>query len=277
MGSRIAAKLADAGHEVHTWDRRGDAAPELDGRVRRASTPAELAARVEVAFSVLVDDDAVREVVLESGLLASLPDRAVFADLSTTSPELVGELARAGAESGVDVLDVEMSGSTPQVESGELVLLVGGEEAVLNRARPVLEALAKTILLIGPHGAGASMKLAVNIALGVEMQAIAEAIAFGEAAGIERGTLLDAFDQLAVVAPAHKPKLENARQDEYPVAFALRLMRKDFELALDRAKEVGIDLPATRASAQACAAAAEAARDDEDFSVVIRLMESQPA
>jgi 3-hydroxyisobutyrate dehydrogenase-like beta-hydroxyacid dehydrogenase len=277
MGSRIAAKLLEAGHEVHVWDRSPEAGAELVGLgAMRAETPTELATRIDVGFSVLATDDAVRAVVIDSGLLASLPDGAVFADLSTTSIELAVALGAAGRDAGIDVLDIEMSGSTQMVEAGKLVLFVGGDVDVLQRVRPLLDPIAGTILHMGPHGAGAKMKLAVNLLLGVEMEAIAEAIAFGEAVGLDRDRLLEGLEHVAVISPAHVSKLANAQKNEYPVAFALRLMHKDFGLILRSARELGLELPATVASAEVCAIADEAAASDEDFSAVIRQLETNP-
>jgi 3-hydroxyisobutyrate dehydrogenase-like beta-hydroxyacid dehydrogenase len=247
MGSRIVDRLQDHGHEV-----------------------VDDAAAADVVFTVVPDDDAVRVAAIDSGLLASLRDGAIYADLSTTSPGLVEELATHAREAGVDFLDVEMSGSTPQVESGELALLVGGDEHVLERIRPVLEPLATSIVHMGPVGAGSKMKLVVNTLLGDGMQALAEAIGLGEAIGLDRGKLLDGLSELAVVAPAHKPKLENVKKDEYPVAFALRLMQKDFGLVLDEAANAGVAMPATQASAAACADALDHADEDVDFSFVAR-------
>src|SRR5262245_42042802 len=146
MGSRVAAKLLDAGFEVHVWDRRPEAVLELGARgARVALSPAELATRVGAAVSVLADDEAVRETVIEGGVLSSLASGSLFADLSTTSVELALELAELGREAEVDVLDVEMSGSTPQVEAGELVLFAGGDRAVLSRAHPLLEPISRAI------------------------------------------------------------------------------------------------------------------------------------
>jgi 3-hydroxyisobutyrate dehydrogenase-like beta-hydroxyacid dehydrogenase len=255
MGSRIAERLQGAGHEVRTGD-----APEL-------------APQVDVLFTVLPNDDVVREVVLEGGVLPLLKDGAVFADLSTTSIELAEELGAAGLAAGADVLDIEMSGSTPQVESGELHLLVGGDADVLERIRPVLEPLSQSIHLLGPHGAGAKMKLAVNLMLGVEMQALAEAIAFAEATGLDRSTVLDTLEQMAVVSAAHKPKIDNARKGIYPVTFALRLMSKDLDLIHETASELGLELPAAQAAGEVFATELAQAEKDEDFSAVIRLME----
>lgn len=229
MGSRIVERLRQHGHDI--VDDPGSA---------------------EVVFTVLPDDEDVREVVLDGGLFGKLTSGAVFADLSTTSPGLVEELAAHARAAGVAILDIEMSGSTPQVETGELILLVGGEEETLDRIRPVLETFAETIVLMGPIGAGSKMKLVVNPLLGVGMEALAEAIGLGEALGLDRDTLLEALEQMAAVAPAHRGKLANVRHDEYPVAFALRLMHKDFGLVL------------------AAAEALDAADGDVDFSFVAR-------
>jgi 3-hydroxyisobutyrate dehydrogenase-like beta-hydroxyacid dehydrogenase len=247
MGSRIVEKLQEGGHDV-----------------------VDDVAAADVVFTVLPNDDAVREVVFDGDLLSKLKDDAVYVDLSTTSPELVEELGRAAADVVADFLDVEMSGSTPQVESGELALLVGGDGAVLDRIRPVLDNFSKTIVHMGPVGAGAKMKLVVNTLLGDGMQALAEAIDLGEAVGLDRTKLLDGLGELAVVAPAHKPKLENVRKGEFPVAFALRLMHKDFGLVLDQAAEHGVSMPATQASAAANEAALHEADGDVDFSYVAR-------
>jgi 3-hydroxyisobutyrate dehydrogenase len=263
MGSRVKARLLEAGHDVRTWDRSAQPLEALG----------DVVANVDVVFTVLSDDDAVREVVLGSGLLGSLRDDAVYVDLSTTSPALVEELDSAAREAGVDFLDVEMSGSTPQLESGELALLIGGDAAILERVRSFLDSLSKSIHLMGPVGAGAKMKLAVNVALGVGMEAIAEALAFAEGVGLDRAKVIDTFKELAVVAPAHRGKLDHAADDDYPVEFALRLMAKDFRLVLDQ----GIELPATKASAEVADAALAEADDDVDFSVVIRQLEQRAA
>lgn len=265
MGSRVAQRLLDAGHEVRTWDRRDQSL--------RAVT--EIAAEVDVVFTVLANDEAVREVVLGTGLLESLREGAVFVDLSTTSPELVEELAKAPRAAGADILDVEMSGSTPALDAGELVLLVGGDEDVLERVRPFLDPLSKSIHLMGPLGAGAKMKLAVNIVLGVGMEALAEAIVFAEGVGLDRATVLETFGHLAVVAPAHHGKLEHAAKNDYPVEFALRLMAKDFGLVLAHAEEHGVELPATKASAEVSERALAVSNEDEDFAIVIRQLEQE--
>jgi SpoVK/Ycf46/Vps4 family AAA+-type ATPase len=151
-------------------------------------------------------------------------------------------------------------------------MFVGGERAAHGRCRPILDVIGRATLYMGPSGAGATMKLVVNSLLGVGMQALAEAIALGERAGLDREALLDALGQTAVLTPGQKAKLENARRESYPVAFALRLMWKDLGLVLRLAQEHAVSMPAT-AAAHEVLAIERAKGLEEDFSAVIRTVE----
>jgi 3-hydroxyisobutyrate dehydrogenase len=274
MGNRVARRFLGAGFAVCVRDRDQDAVAELVACGARSSeSSTTLAEQVDAMFPLLENDAAVREVVIDSGLLGVLPAGGMSADLSTTSTELASELVEVGTELGVGVLDIAMSGSTEQVEAGELVLLVGGDEALLEEMRPLLASIVKTVSHLGGPGAGTNMKLVVNTMLGVEMQALAEAIAFGEAVGLDRDRTLDAFEELAVLAAATGQSSQNGRRDEHSFAFALRLMHKDFGLIFDRAAASGLELPAAAASAAVCASTLEAEDEDVDFSAVIREMQ----
>jgi 3-hydroxyisobutyrate dehydrogenase len=275
MGSRIAAKLLAEGFDVTVWDRQLDARGPLEERgARTAETPRELAERVDIVLASLTDDDAVREVGLGgTGALAGLHPGSLYIECSTVSPETIQELVEAARRRDASVVDASISGSTQQVEDGVVLVLAGGDADAVERARSVLEPWSKAVLHMGPSGSGAATKLAVNVILGVGMQAIAEAIVIGEAQGVQREKLIDALGQTAVIADAHRAKLENAKKDQYPVAFAAQLMRKDFQLVLDRARERGVELPATEAAARAAHGEGSRVRGDEDFSVIVRGME----
>jgi 3-hydroxyisobutyrate dehydrogenase-like beta-hydroxyacid dehydrogenase len=273
MGSRFAGRLAEAGWSTTVWDRERPVADEVAG----ATVADDLGALARAAGVVLLsvaDDDAVREVAL-GGLLDAMPRDAVLIDLSTVAPATSRELAEAGAARGVHVLDAAVSGSTPQAEAGEVVMFVGGDEAVLERCRPILETLAKAVVHMGAHGAGTATKLSVNTLLGVGVQALAEAIALGEAGGLDRDRLLDALARTAVVPEALRGKLENARSDDYPVAFALRLMVKDFALVTRQAELEGVSMPVVEAAELVARETLAHSTEDEDFSVVIRRAERQ--
>jgi len=205
-------------------------------------------------------------------------------EMSTASPDTSRTLHRMGIERGIDVLDVAISGSTPAAEQGTLTLLGGGDAKTFDACQPIFSAVAKQYFHLGPSGSGTAMKLVVNTLLGVNMQAIAEAVAFGEKARLDRELLLEVLAKTAVVSPGHQNKLLRAESDDYSPQFPLKFMNKDFKLILERASELGAPMLATAAALQ-INAARTALNGDEDFSSVISEMErmarvhgsSQPA
>jgi 3-hydroxyisobutyrate dehydrogenase len=282
MGSRMARRLLDAGYSLGVYDRTQEhMEPLARAGARRATSPSELAAGSDIVISMLSNDEAVREVMFgDQDVLTGAKPGSILVDMSTVSPETSRAVRDAAGRCSVYVLDATVSGSTPLAEQGSLVIFVGGDNAAFQRCKPIFDVLGKSVYYMGPSGAGTTMKLVVNTLLGLEMQAIAEAIAFGEKAGLPKGELLDVLAQTAVIAPAHAPKLDNARREEYPANFALPLMHKDFGLILQHAAELDVPMPATAAAYQmANAELALRQREgdgqaaEEDFSAVIKLME----
>src|SRR4029077_18968479 len=206
------------------------------------------------------------------GLMAVAPRGTIVLEARTVSPKTSRALHALGADRGIEVMDVAISGSTPAVERGTLVLLVGGNAEVFQAAEPIFQALAVRHFLMGPSGSGTGMKLVVNTLLGVGMQAIAEAVALGEAGGLDRQRLLEVLAQTALIAPAHMGKLARAAMNDYTPQFPLRLMNKDFQLILKAAAEERIPMPATEAAFRVNSAEL-AQNDEEDFSAVLRRME----
>ena len=278
MGSRMAGRLLAASHEVTVYNRSVERTRLLEQRgATVATTPSRLAAGAAVVFSSVANDAALEQVMFgPDGALAGSRPGAVIIEMSTVNPGTSRRLHEVARSQGVAVLDAPVSGSTLQAEQGQLVIFVGGEEDVYQKCRPLLAVLGGKTFYLGPSGAGATMKLCVNTLLGLGAQALAEAIALGVKAGLPRERFLEVLGETAVVSPSQKAKLENARKDDYPAAFALRLMFKDFGLIVETALELSVAMPATAAAVQV--AAAEHARQlathqDEDFSVVIRVME----
>jgi 3-hydroxyisobutyrate dehydrogenase len=177
-----------------------------------------------------------------------------------------------GKERGIEVLDVAISGSTPFAEQGTLTLLGGGDASTFDACQPIFSVLAKQYFRLGPSGSGTMMKLVVNALLGVNMQAIAEAVAFGEKAGLDRKLLLEVLAKTAVVSAAHQNKLIRAEHDDYSPQFPLKLMNKDFGLILGKAAELGSPMPLAAAAYQVNAART-AVDGEDDFSIVIDEME----
>jgi 3-hydroxyisobutyrate dehydrogenase len=274
MGSRMVRRLLDHAYQVSVYDRdRNKAIALLPYGASVSKSLEELAETADVILSCLTDDSAVRNVYLgREGVLAGSRPGKVVLEMSTVSPHMSRELHSQGAERGVTVMDVAISGSTPAVEQGSITLLVGGDAELFQAAQPIFQVLASHCFLMGPPGSGASMKLVANTLLGVGMQAVAEAVALGEAEGIDRKRLLDVLSQTAVVAPAHIGKLAKAEHDDYSPQFGVGLMNKDFRLILEVAGLSNLTLPAT-ASAFEINSAALKEDPSADFSSVIRHME----
>lgn len=275
MGSRMAERILKGGYPLTVYNKsREKTEPFVWRGVQAVETPRDLALRSDVILCSVADDAAVRAVMLgPDGVLTGAREGATIVNLSTVSPTTSRELAQATRARGASMIDAAVSGSTPQAEQGSLVIFIGGEQDSYQRVKPVLDLLGKEIFYMGPSGAGSIMKLVVNTLLGVGLQAIAEAIALGEKAGLPKDRLLDTLGRTAVVAPGHKAKLTNALRDEYPATFSVRLMYKNFGLILDEAGELAVPMPATAVARQMCAAE-RVKRLEEDYSVVIRLMES---
>ncbi len=278
MGSRMAGRLLAAGYDLTVYNRNRERVRPLEQcGAKVASTLGQLASSSDIVLSSLADDAAVESVMVgPDGALAAARPGTIFLEMSTVSPGTSRRLYELARRKGVSVLDAPVSGSTPQAEQGQLVIFVGGEEAVYGRCRPILGVLGKASFYMGSSGSGATMKLCVNALLGLGMQALAEAIALGLKAGLERERFLEVLGGTSVLSPSQKSKLENARTGEYSATFPLRLMSKDFGLILDRARELSVPMPATVAAQQVYIA--ENARQsltgrDEDFSSVIRSME----
>jgi 3-hydroxyisobutyrate dehydrogenase len=272
MGGHMVPRLMQTGYHLTVYDRTREKAQAIAGATV-AETPKDAAAQSEVIISIVTDDAALDEVMLgPGGALAGTHAGSRIIDMSTVSPGASRRLFQAARAKGVAMLDAAVSGSVPQVEQGSLVIFVGGEQETYQRSRPILDILGQTSFYMGPSGMGTTMKLVVNTLLGLGMQALAEAIALGEKAGLSKGVLLDVLGQTAVLTTGQKSKLANVKHGQYPTQFALSLQHKDLRLILSEADEVSVPMPATAAALQMYTAAL-AKGMDEDFSILIKFME----
>jgi 3-hydroxyisobutyrate dehydrogenase-like beta-hydroxyacid dehydrogenase len=274
MGSRIAGRLLTAGYEVSVYDRNPPKIDALKAKGAKAcESVAALARSVDVVLSCLTDDQSVRNVYFgNSGVLANAKPGTVVIEMSTILPATSREVANEGSQTGIQVLDVAISGSTPAAEQGTVTLLAGGNPDVFHASGPVFQAIAAKYFHLGPSGAGTTMKMVVNAILGIGMQAIAEAAVMGEKAGLSREILLQVLSQTALIAPAYQGKFPRMAQRDYSPQFPLPLMNKDFRLILQLAGEVGAAMPATSAAFEVNTATIEK-RGDLDFSAVVEYME----
>src|SRR5882762_5576013 len=276
MGRPIARRLLESGFKLTAYDRDRSKAEELiqyGGSV--AESVAELSSSCNVVLSCLPSDEAVLDTYKgPDGVFAHAHGGSLVIDMSTVYPTISQEISRLGSQSGIEMLDVTISGSTPTAENGLLTLFGGGNKERFDAAASIFRVISKKQFYLGPSGSGATMKLVVNSLLGIGMQAIAEAVALGEKAGLDRNRLLDVLSQTAVVAPAHVGKLQRAMSRDYRPQFPIRLMNKDFGLILELASTVGARMPATEAAFEINARQSDEGAE-QDFSAVILQMEKR--
>lgn len=275
MGSRIARRLIDHGYALTVYDSNVERASALtrDGAAL-ASSIADLTRKADLVLSCLTNDEAVRSVYLGAdGVLANARLGSVVLEMSTVSPNTSRELCGLGLKRGLNVLDIAISGSTPAAEQGTLTLLAGGNIEIFNAVESILRVIARQYFYLGPSGSGTTMKLVVNTLLGVGMQTVAEAVAFGQKAGLDRNLLLEVLAKTAVIAPALAGKLARVSQDDYRPQFPLQLMNKDFRLILETAADMKVPMPVTAAAFQINSAEFGSATEG-DFSMVVELMET---
>lgn len=272
MGKPMTRNLLKAGFPLVVWNRTRATAEEIarEGALVGAS-PRDTAAQADVLITIVSDPPALEEVLWgTNGALEGLRRGRLLIDSSTISPELARRAAAACAERGVDFLDAPVTGGTWGAEKGELVFMIGGKSEVLERAKPVLEAMGKRFFLLGPNGAGQTVKLAMNLILALQVEALAEALALVTKAGVPAEGLIEVMQSSMARAPVLDVKAPLILKNEYPPSFPLRLMHKDMRLALELARQQGVTLPAAAAAYATYSAVKDASKDDPDFAAVAR-------
>ena len=270
MGAAMVGTLCRAGVEVVVYNRtraKADAAAE-GTEAAVAATAREAAASAQVVLSSLADDAAVGAAYTGGdGIVAGLQPGAVVCEASTIDPGTVRRLRPLVEDRGASLLDTPVSGSVSTVEAGQLTIMAGGDPAVLERVRPVLDPLAKQILHVGELGAGAVMKLAVNSVLHGLNLALAEALVLAERAGVERSAAYEVFAASAIAAPfVHYKREAFEHPGRPPVAFSLDLVAKDLDLILALAAQAGAPMEQATTNSRVAEAAVAAGLGDHDLS-----------
>ena len=272
MGSAMAERLAGQGVSVVVFNRSLDRAHALAERIGAsvAATPAEAADGADVVISMVADDAAVRAMYDgPDGVPAGIGQGAVAIDMSTVMPDTIRAIAPAVRMRGAGVLDAPVSGSVGSTLAGELTIMAGGEAADLERARPVLDRLAKRVFHMGELGTGAAMKLAVNTLIYGLNGAIAEGLVLAERNSIDRALAYDVLAASAAGAPfvVYK-RAAFVDPDGTPVAFSLALADKDLRLIRQLADASGTAMPQAATNLETIRAAERSVGEDADFSTV---------
>lgn len=268
MGSPMAARLVEAGHEVTVWNRTASrAGPVVERGAAPAHLPAEAARGAEGVFTMLANADAVQDVLFgEDGAAAVMGSGSTLVEMSTIGPDAVGSLA-VRLPAGVGMLDAPVLGSVREATEGALKVFVGGSEEACRRWLPVLEALG-SVRRIGELGSGASMKLVANSTLMALMTALGEALALADALGLDQGAVLDVLSDSAIGVAA-RGKRSRIETGTYPPNFTVALARKDTELVVDTARRLALDLPVASAAREWFEAADVAGFGGLDYSAVV--------
>jgi 3-hydroxyisobutyrate dehydrogenase-like beta-hydroxyacid dehydrogenase len=269
MGQLIVRRLLDAGHRVTGWNRSREKADELIAAgMRWAANPRAVAESSEIVFSIVTDAAAVRAVALGTdGVVAGLARGNVFIDMSTIAPDASRAVAAEFAKAGSIMLDGPVSGSPVTVRQGNASIMVGGDEAAFERARPVLLAIGPKVTRIGANGLACQMKIAVNLLLMVEVIAFGEAVALAEKGGVARDVAVDAVLKSVAASPVlgyRGPFILEGKMPAVPLA-DVTLQQKDMLLALDLGRKLGSPVPLAAAANEMMNACRGLGIDHRDF------------
>ena len=270
MGGRMARRLLAAGHQVVGYNRTPEKARALvaAGLVLEKS-PRAVAEASDAVFSMVTDSTALRAIALgPDGVVAGLRPGAVWAEMSTVSPDVTRELGRAVTARGASLIDAPVSGSAVTVDAGQLSFMVGGDPAALEKVRVALLAIGPTITHVGELGLAVTMKIATNLGLAVQMLAFSEAVALAEKAGILRERAVEVLLKSVIASPMVKYRGPFVLDMPAEALFNVDMIQKDLGLALEMGRALGVPLPSVALTDELMTAARGLGLTQYDFAVV---------
>ncbi|MCC9165978.1 NAD(P)-dependent oxidoreductase [Pontibacter harenae] len=277
MGSRMAANLQKAGHDLVVYNRTQSKADELvEQGATRAESPEEVAQQCRLVITMLSTPEAVEEVALGTdGFLKSLPGNSLWVNCSTVNPSFTIKMAHHAKKMGQRYLDAPVSGSLVPAEKGELIFLIGGDAADVEQVQELLDVMGKETVHVGDHGQGASMKIVNNMMLAQAMASFAEALKLGTALGISEEKLCETLLGGPAAAPFLNLKQTKILKRDFSPQFPLEWAHKDLHLAGVTAYEQNVALPSLHATKELYAQAKEKGFGEEDLSAVYRVFLSE--
>jgi len=274
MGGNIAARFLDAGytvygealdrHEAHDLERKG-----LDW----SDKPREVAQAADIVFTSLPDDGVLDGVASgPDGIIAGLTEPKIWVDMSTVSPDASRDVAGRVQAQGAKMLDAPVSGSVPQVQTGTLTIMVGGDEQAYHRVKPILRELG-TPTHVGENGQGLALKLAINISLAVQTLAFAEGLLLAARAGVARERAIEVMTQSPIGSPMLKARADLVLNLPDEAWFDVSLMQKDIVLALDTARRLGVPLLSAAAANETLTLAPASGYHHRDIAALFTVLE----
>jgi 2-hydroxy-3-oxopropionate reductase len=275
MGMPMARNLMDSGYELTVHNRSPEKAEELGKEgAAVAATPRDVAENSDVVITMLPDSPQVREVVAgEVGVLEGISEGALLIDMSTISPVVTEELAEALQEKGASMLDAPVSGGDVGAIEGTLSIMVGGHEADFQRAKPLFEAMGKTITHVGPTGAGQVTKAANQVVVALTIEAVSEALVLGSAGGVSAEKILEVLGGGLASNKVMEVKREKFLSHTFEPGFRSELHHKDLGIALAAGREYGVVLPVTALVDQLLLSMRRKGWGGEDHSALLRIIE----
>ena len=277
MGSGMAQRLLDAGFELTIFNRTPERAKRLlEAGAALANTPREAVQNAAIATCIVADDNASRALWLgPNGALGNAKPGTILTESSTLTPAWVRELAAEAAKRKCDFLDAPVTGSKPQAEAGQLTFLVGGDAAVLDRARPVLKTMSRDIRHFGPTSSGAKVKLLNNLLSGIHVSSFAEMLSLAERMGIDAKAAAEFISTAAPGSPIVKIALQRMTESDFTPNFSVRLMAKDLAYATAEGASLSMEMPIANAARKLYETAIAEGLGAKDFSAVIEVLRTK--
>ncbi len=271
MGAPMARNLLAAGHELVTYSRSGTPEDLVEAGATAAESPREVAAAAGVVVTMLPDSPQVREVVeaaLETAAAGSL-----IVDMSTISPVVTRELAERAAERGIGYVDAPVSGGDVGAREATLSIMAGGAEADFERAKPLFEAVGRTIVHVGPTGAGQVVKACNQVVVALVIEAVSEALVLGSSAGVDPAVIIKVLSGGLAANRVMEMRGRNFLEHDFTPGFRIDLHQKDLGIALATAREYGVALPSTAAVNEMLQALRSRGMGDRDHSALLTFVE----
>jgi 3-hydroxyisobutyrate dehydrogenase-like beta-hydroxyacid dehydrogenase len=277
LGSEIAKRLLDAGHDIIGYNRTKSRADWLiESGMHWAASPRAAAQAGDMLFSIVRDSDALRDVTQgPDGIIAGLKPGQIYADMSTVSPLVSQAIAEEVQKAGGKMLEIPLSGSKITLKAGKMSMMVGGDEAALEAIRPILLDIGPTISHIGPNGRACAIKVAINLTMPIQIIAFAEGVLLAEKYGVDRALAIDVMLKSVAASPAIIYRLPWVLQEPEEHLFNIYMMQKDLDLALELGAQLGVPMYSTELSSQIIALAHEMGLSDRDFYALFEVLAKQ--
>ncbi len=276
MGSRMAANLAAAGHELTVYNRtreRADRWATAHG-AQVAGTPGEASAAADVVITMVVDGPQVRSLLLdEGGVAATAAPGTLCIDMSTIAPSETRAIGAALGEHGIGFMDAPVTGSSPRAEAGTLTIMASGDPAYFEHARGLLETMGELVLHVGELGQGQTIKLINNAVAAVNASTLAQALIVGRATGVDLGALVAIMGAGSGASTMLTLKAGPMRDHDYTTLFKLEHMLKDVRLCLEEGQAAGVPFPAAAATREILTAGMGRGLGDADFAALVEVLE----